>query len=140
MRGRDNNAGEGGGNDPEPVVANVANNAAQGWLSVAFVLKWINWYTGPKICLCVHCFEKCVANPLLSISYHAEDNWNPIEWDRAAEELTWERVSVVFPNICIKTEFHTYNSWIVVEDYLHLVSASWTGWLFGIFGKENEHF
>lgn len=19
-------------------------------------------------------------------------NWNPIEWDRAAEELTWERV------------------------------------------------
>ncbi len=25
-----------------------------------------------------------------------EDNWNPIEWDRAAEELTWERVGVLF--------------------------------------------
>ena len=23
----------------------------------------------------------------------AENEWNPIEWDRAAEELTWERVS-----------------------------------------------
>ena len=22
-----------------------------------------------------------------------ENNWNPVEWDRAAEELTWERVS-----------------------------------------------
>ena len=21
-------------------------------------------------------------------------NWNPVEWERAAEELTWERVSV----------------------------------------------
>ena len=24
---------------------------------------------------------------------YSDDNWNPIEWDRAAEELTWERVS-----------------------------------------------
>ena len=23
-----------------------------------------------------------------------DDHWNPIEWDRAAEELTWERVSL----------------------------------------------
>lgn len=22
-------------------------------------------------------------------------NWNALEWDRAAEELTWERVSVI---------------------------------------------
>jgi hypothetical protein len=22
-------------------------------------------------------------------------NWNPIEWDRAAEELTWERVGLI---------------------------------------------
>ena len=21
-----------------------------------------------------------------------DNNWNPIEWDRAAEELTWERL------------------------------------------------
>ena len=24
-----------------------------------------------------------------------ENNWNPIEWERAAEELTWERVSLI---------------------------------------------
>ena len=25
-----------------------------------------------------------------------DNNWNPIEWDRAAEELTWERVRNFF--------------------------------------------
>ena len=24
-----------------------------------------------------------------------DGNWNPVEWERAAEELTWERVSDV---------------------------------------------
>ena len=34
----------------------------------------------------------------LSVSSCADDNnWNPIEWDRAAEELTWERVSATRP-------------------------------------------
>ncbi|KAK2148324.1 hypothetical protein LSH36_502g01051 [Paralvinella palmiformis] len=31
------------------------------------------------------------ANPP-NVALQAEDNWNPIEWDRAAEELTWERL------------------------------------------------
>lgn len=26
-----------------------------------------------------------------------DNNWNPIEWDRAAEELTWERLLGKFP-------------------------------------------
>ena len=26
----------------------------------------------------------------------SENEWNPIEWDRAAEELTWERVKYFF--------------------------------------------
>ena len=29
-----------------------------------------------------------------------ENNWNPVEWDRAAEELTWERVNTVIKNLC----------------------------------------
>lgn len=36
---------------------------------------------------------------LLSYSYlcFVEDlNWNALEWDRAAEELTWERVGILF--------------------------------------------
>ncbi|GAB6030401.1 E3 ubiquitin-protein ligase march6 [Chamberlinius hualienensis] len=45
-----NNVAENVAVQPEPQVANEANNAAQ------------------------------------------DDNWNPIEWDRAAEELTWERL------------------------------------------------
>ena len=32
-------------------------------------------------------------NRELFISCLDENNWNPVEWDRAAEELTWERVS-----------------------------------------------
>ena len=31
-----------------------------------------------------------ISPPLLD-----ENNWNPIEWERAAEELTWERVSLI---------------------------------------------
>ncbi len=26
----------------------------------------------------------------------ADNDWNPIEWDRAAEELTWERVNTMY--------------------------------------------
>lgn len=29
---------------------------------------------------------------VVSLSDSDDNNWNPIEWDRAAEELTWERV------------------------------------------------
>jgi len=29
------------------------------------------------------------------ISFSDDINWNPIEWDRAAEELTWERVGFI---------------------------------------------
>lgn len=32
-----------------------------------------------------------VSDRTLSVCHHA-DNWNPMGWDRAAEELTWERV------------------------------------------------
>ena len=27
-----------------------------------------------------------------SFHFSTDENWNPIEWDRAAEELTWERL------------------------------------------------
>ena len=29
-------------------------------------------------------------------AFSDDNNWNPIEWDRAAEELTWERVCRIF--------------------------------------------
>lgn len=48
---------------------------------------------------------------MLSFSYSyvcfVEDlNWNALEWDRAAEELTWERVGILlFTFVCsVRTE------------------------------------
>lgn len=42
-------------------------------------------------------FDLKIENDLNFFFYFADDNnWNPIEWDRAAEELTWERVRTIF--------------------------------------------
>lgn len=36
-----------------------------------------------------------------SLSFAEDLNWNALEWDRAAEELTWERVKKSFPLILL---------------------------------------
>lgn len=33
---------------------------------------------------------------IVSVSVAEDLNWNALEWDRAAEELTWERVGIFF--------------------------------------------
>jgi hypothetical protein len=52
-------------------------------------------------------------------------NWNALEWDRAAEELTWERVravSVTHPGVLILTLFYScadldiYNNFVLIFD------------------------
>jgi hypothetical protein len=56
-----------------------------------------------------------------------DDNCNPIEWDRAAEELTWEKV------------------WRISLLSLHCVfialfsSASGIRWIFSVLGKFDPH-
>lgn len=51
--------------------------------------------TGAKSCwtatLCLFCAD--------------DMNWNALEWDRAAEELTWERVRLCA--VCHSIEHHT---------------------------------
>lgn len=44
------------------------------------------------------CPDKSLASsiPKILISYLDDMNWNALEWDRAAEELTWERVSKTY--------------------------------------------
>lgn len=77
-----------------------------------------------------------------------ENNWNPIEWERAAEELTWERVSLIFilflsyENVtdCIHTVGKVYLmlSCTVYNILCCLVSYvidAWPGWFIIIFGK-----
>lgn len=45
---------------------------------------------------CLRCYTlhlSAYGNQLTSVVFLADDgNWNPVEWERAAEELTWERV------------------------------------------------
>ena len=43
------------------------------------------------------------------ISCLEENNWNPVEWDRAAEELTWERVSNLVTIIELSEFYDTTN-------------------------------
>jgi hypothetical protein len=44
--------------------------------------------------------------------FSEEVNWNPMDWDRAAEDLTWERVSApsnlyrdLLVNVSLKVSF-----------------------------------
>lgn len=41
------------------------------------------------------CSLVCVSNLKCAIVFSDDMNWNALEWDRAAEELTWERVRTV---------------------------------------------
>lgn len=34
-----------------------------------------------------------------SLGFVEDLNWNALEWDRAAEELTWERVGILFMDV-----------------------------------------
>lgn len=42
------------------------------------------------------CFWVSVTAVRMAFVSSDDMNWNALEWDRAAEELTWERVSIIF--------------------------------------------
>lgn len=61
-------------------------------------------------------------------------NWNALEWDRAAEELTWERVT----NSDLQKSLFMLFIYVheALKSYLSIsFSDAWSGWFTGVFGK-----
>lgn len=60
-------------------------------------------------------------------------NWNALEWDRAAEELTWERVSPIdvahLPTLVYPPDVN-----VAKNDLLSFCADARPGWLTGVFG------
>ncbi len=82
--------------------------------------------TGAKSCwtatLCLFCAD--------------DMNWNALEWDRAAEELTWERVRLCAVCNCI--EHHTKIFQRNIKPVLPSLDA-WAWWLPGFSGKSHKN-
>lgn len=57
-------------------------------------------------------------------------NWNALEWDRAAEELTWERVRLLWSHTPIQTTaVKTYSKYVFFLPYRCLdLMVLWFSW------------
>jgi len=73
------------------------------WCTLSLLLSTKDWW----FCLNYknHMYDRCILCSWWCID---DVNWNPMDWDRAAEELTWERV---WHTVSITACFLTISCW-----------------------------